>query len=157
MNRLNPKDPSVMEAKMHMHCHNSIVLNCVKSLSKVKLQNHQFLFWLMTLVDIFIGPGQIILNRSIFMNMYWFLWIRLCILGCSQLARNLVINLMAILNTEIGLKSLTLTGLFTLGIKVMKEVLRPSRLIELSKKSLSVLVSVVSQHDGHSHNGFLLS
>jgi hypothetical protein len=64
---------------------------------------------------------------------------------------------MAILNTEIGLKSLTLTGLFTLGIKVMKEVLRPSRLIELSKKSLSVLVSVVSQHDGHSHNGFLLS
>jgi hypothetical protein len=39
----------------------------------------------------------------------------------------------------------------------MKEVLRPSRLIELSKKSLSVLVSVVSQHDGHSHNGFLLS
>lgn len=47
----------------------------------------------------------------------------------------LVISFIAILSREIGLKSLIVTGLFTLGIRVVKEVLRHSRLIEPSKKS----------------------
>ena len=59
-----------------------------------------------------------------------------------MLASSLEIMFIAILRREIGLKSLPLTRLFTLGIKVMKELLRPSRFRELSKKILAKIIKI---------------
>ena len=75
-------------------------------------------------------------------NPYWLScrsWIIIC---CSLSARIFVSNLMLQLRREIGLKSLTVSGLFILGIRVMKETLMLSRLTIQSKKLLAKLVEI---------------
>ena len=71
-----------------------------------------------------------------FMKPYWFLWMRGMIRACSISAINFVINLSTEFRSEIGLKSLGVTGLLFLGMSVMKELLMACRLTVPEKKSL---------------------
>jgi len=57
------------------------------------------------------------------------------ILPCNMLANNFVMILIAQLRREIGLKSLTVAGLFVLGIRVMWELFIDCRSKEPLKKS----------------------
>lgn len=56
-NRFHPADPLFIEAHMMKHLEDSIVLDRVKSLCKIKLENHNFLPGLLTLMEVLESPS----------------------------------------------------------------------------------------------------
>ena len=66
---------------------------------------------------------------------YWLAYKRSKITNCNLSASNSVKSLMSMFSREIGLKSLTVSGLFILATRVMKELLMLSRFTSKLKKA----------------------
>jgi hypothetical protein len=111
------------------------VFNSIKSLYKIQFDDHNFLFGLLTLVNILKISSQTVLNGPRFDESILVLMVEGIIIVCSLSLNSLVMILTMLFSNEIDLKSLTPTGEFTFGTKVMKELLIAYWFILSSKKS----------------------
>jgi hypothetical protein len=105
------------------HFHYERIIHFIKSLFKIKLEGNHLPFWLVAVMQIFISPGQAVLNCYWFDKPYWFAWMSLWIIVCILFANNLVKSFKVQLSREIGLKSLTVDASLFWGANVIKPLL----------------------------------